>query len=754
MPPTKPATRPRGKRLLILAGITVLIFGAFGAVLLWWRFRPLSPAALEPGWVARALVLAGDGVRGIRDGDSGRARFSEPFGVAVAADGTIYIADAGEADRIRRISPDGSVFTVAGGGPGFVDGVGEAARFSTPSGLVTDTSGTLFVADTGNNAIRRVNPDGRVSTYAGDGVAGDRDGPAHYARFNGPIGVAVDRGGRLIVADTYNDRIRAIDRDGTVSTLAGSTDPGWADGPATEARFYTPSGVAVGSSGQIFVTDTGNDVVRVIDTAGMVTTAPWTHAEGLFRPIGIAASPTGDVYVTDDRGRIIEASASGVTRTLAGSTPGFRDGAGSDARFRSPTALAVTEPGRIVVADSGNALVRLVAAPSPLELRPPASPRINPRFDAEGFGWQPLLWPVEPVEGPHEIAGTMGEVRGQNAERFHAGIDIRIGDGTPVHAIRDGIVSGPISSDAFGTLTEWLRIGDLTYVHIRVGRDRNGVFDRRFVPTYGDGRLVGIRVKRGARFRTGDMIGTVNAFNHVHLNVGWAGEEHNPLRFRLVQFEDTVAPTIAPGGVRLYDDGGQPFTTRARGRILVSGRVQIVVDAWDQADGSHPERRLGLYEVGYQVLNRDGSTAVGFDTVRRTLRFSRLKQDPGAAAIVYAPGSGIPFYGRRRTQFLYRATNSLLDGVVAEGFWDTTELSPGEYILRAWVADIRGNVATRNRDVPVTILSPEAASSVPTHSLKRPRAMARPLAPPPTASIVRRRRAFEDTRRCDRDSRR
>jgi hypothetical protein len=429
----------------------------------------------------------------------------------------------------------------------------------------------------------------------------------------------------------------------------------------------------------------------------------------LFRPIGIAASSTGDVYVTDDRGRIIEVSATGVTRTLAGSTPGFHDGAGRDARFRSPGALAVTAPGRLVVADSGNALVRLVAAPSRLDLQPPASPRINPRFDAEGFGWQPLLWPVAPVEGPHEIAGTMGEVRGRNEERFHAGIDVRIGDGTPVYAVRDGVVRSPVSNGAFGTLTEWLRIGDLTYVHIRVGRrDHDGVFDvTRFVPAYENGSLVGIRVKRGARFTTGETIGTVNKFNHVHLNVGWPGEEYNPLGFRLVQFDDTVAPTIARGGVRLYDERGEPLTGRARGRILVSGRVQIVIDAWDQANGNQSGRRLGLYDIGYQVLNRDESPAPGFDTVRHTLRFDRLDQHPGAAAIVYAPGSGIPFYGGRRTQFLYRATSSLVDGVATEGFWDTTELPPGDYIVRAWVVDIRGNIATTNRDVPVTIISPE-----------------------------------------------
>ncbi len=679
----------------------------------------MSPVALESGWVPSVLVLAGDGVSGIRDGDATRARFSEPFGLAVGADGSIYVSDAGDADRIRRIAPDGDVFTVAGSVPGFVDGVGAAARFSTPSGLAIDAGGTLYVADTGNNAIRRITPDGRVSTYAGDGIAGDRDGPAHSARFNGPIGIAVDRAGRVIVADTYNDRIRAIEPDGTVRTLAGSTGPGWTDGQGQDARFHTPSGVAVSATGDILVADTGNGVVRVIDASGRVTAAPWTYPEGLWRPVGIATSPAGDIYVTDDRGRIVEVAAGGEPRTLAGSTPGFREGSGRDARFRGPTALVVTAPGRLVVADSGNAILRLVAARSRLELRPPTSPWIDPRFDVETFARQPLLWPVAPFTGPHEIAGTMGEVRGGSSERFHVGIDVRIGEGTPVHAVRSGVVASPMSNDAFGTLSEWLRIGALTYVHIRVARTaRNGVLDlERFVPVHADGKLVGIRVKRGARFAAGEMIGTVNPFNHVHLNVGWPGEEYNPLRFRLVQFEDTIAPTIPQNGVRLYDDQGLPLTTRARGRIVVSGRVQVVVDAWDQANGNRPERRLGLYSVGYQVLNRDGSPAAGFDAVRQTLLFNRLAPDPQAAAIVYAPGSGIPFYGGRRTQFLYRATSSLRDGVAAEGSWDTTELQPGEYILRAWVADIRGNVATANRDVPIAIAAPSApaAPPVPTH---------------------------------------
>jgi sugar lactone lactonase YvrE len=674
------------------------------AVIVWRRLSPDVPPALGDKWVARTVVLAGDGVREVRDGGLPRARFWEPFGLAVAPDGSIYVADG---DRIRRLLPDNRVVTVAGGASGLADGVGEAARFSMPSGLAIDADGTLFVADTGNNVIRRVTPDGRVSVYAGDGVAGHRDGPAADARFDGPIGIALDGSGRLIVADTYNDRIRAVDRNGAVTTLAGGAGPGWTDGRTHDARFHTPSGVAVGPGDAIVVADTGNGLVRSIDAAGNVTTPSWSYAAGLFRPIGIAVGPGGDLYVADERGRIIEATAGGAVRTLAGSTPGFRDGVGADARFRSPSALAVIAPGRIAVADAGNALLRLVAAAPRLELRLPASPFIAPRFDASRFGRIPLLWPVAPFEGPHEVAGTMGEVRGDNAERFHAGIDVRAAAGTPVRAVRDGVVSSPMAAGGFGTLSEYLRIGDVTYVHVRAARSaRDTVFDlTRFVPTYEGGKLVDLRVKRGARFTTGETIGTVNAFNHVHLNVGWPGEEFNPLAFGLVQFEDTVAPTIARGGIRLYDEHGSPLAAERRsGRVVVSRRVQIVIDAWDQADGNRPDRRLGLYDVGYQVLAPDGTPAPGFETVRHSLRFDRLTEQPGAAALVYAPGSGIPFYGQRRTQFLYRATSSLRDGAAEEGFWDPTQLPPGDYILRAWVTDIRGNVATRNRDLPITIV--------------------------------------------------
>jgi sugar lactone lactonase YvrE len=705
----RPARR-RGRTATVLR-VTVLIAVLAAAAAGWWLWPRTTP--LEPDWTAATRLLAGDGLPGARDGHAFEARFSEPFGIVAAPDGTLFVADAGEHHAIRVISPDRSVFTLAGGRRGFADGRGPDASFDTPSGIALGPSGSLFVADTANNAIREVAPDGRVTTVAGGG-AGLADGPAATARFNGPIGVAVDVDGRLFVADTYNDRIRVITPDGIVRTLAGG-ERGFADGAGADARFDTPSGIAVAPDGTVLVADTGNGLIRLIDATGGVTTP--AGLPPLARPTGIAAWRNGEVYVTDERGRILaldpfgrragEDEARRAGRTLAGARPGFREGIGPEAEFRRPSGVAVLGEGRLAVTDTDNAIVRLVAEPSRVGLKPPASPRVQPAFDVDGFRRLPLLWPVAPLDGPHEIAGTLGEARGSAAERLHAGIDVRIEQGTPVYAVRDGAVDSPLAAGAFGTLNEWMRIGPVAYVHVRVGRARGDrLYDlERFVPNYDErGRLAGIRVKRGARFATGEVIASVNQFNHVHLNVGWPGEEYNPLHFRLPNFVDTIPPTIPAGGVRLYDAAAQPLTDRVRGRLVVSGPVRVVVDAWDTAEGNRPGRRLGLYSLGYQVLHPDGRPAPGFEDAGDTIRFTRLAGDRTAANLIFAPGSGIPFYSGGRTRFLYTVTNSLRDGIASEGYWDTTRLAPGDYTLRVWGADIAGNTTTR--DVPVTIEHP------------------------------------------------
>lgn len=646
--------------------------------------QPTRVPPLEADWQATVAVLAGD------------ARFSEPFGIVAAEDGTIFVSDAGQANSIRRISPDGSVATLATG-------------FSTPSGLALAGDGTVYVADTGSHTILRVSPDGLVSTLAGDGTPGFADGPAARARFNGPIGIAVVPDGRVVVADTYNDCIRVIETNGVVRTLAGSGRPGASDGVAGGATFDTPTGLAIDHHGLLYVADTGNGVVRTVDLNGRVTTPAWAHGDGFFRPLGVVGAADGELYVADEAGRIVAIRPDGAIRTVAGAGVGFRDGEGRTAQFRRPSGLALLRPGHLVVADAGNALVRLVAARSQLPLRPPTSPAVRPQFDADAFSSIPLLWPVAPFAGPHEVAGSFGEVRGTDGERFHRGIDIRIEQGTHVRAVRDGVVSDPISNGGVGALDEWLRIGDLTYVHIRAGRTATALLDpARFAATYDGRKLRRLRVKRGARFAAGDEIGTVNRFNHVHLNVGWPGEEHNPLLFRLVLFEDTVAPTIPPDGIRVYDDAWRAQTVRAQNRLVLSGRVRVVIDAWDQADDNTPGRRLAPYQLGYQVLHADGSPAAGFETRRSSLRFDRLGTDPNAPHQIYGAGSGIPFYGGRATRFRYIVTNRFERGQAAEGVWDTERLPPGDYILRGWAADVSGNVAVR--DLLVTV-GPRASLS-------------------------------------------
>jgi sugar lactone lactonase YvrE len=665
---------------------------------------PPAEVSLEAGWDAVVVTLAGDGRSGMRDGDAGQARFSDPFGIASRSDGSLYIADAGDAQRIRRIAPDGTVSTLAGSERGFADGPSAFARFDTPSGVAIDPGGAVYVADTANNAIRRITRDGVVSTIAGNGAAGYRDGVGMDALFNGPVGVTVDGTGRVLVADTYNDRIRAIELDGRVITIAGSGRNGLADGPSAEADFDTPCGVAVDAAGNVYVADTGNGAVRML-SAGQVTTL-MSPPDGLLRPAAVAVSAAGTVYVTDDRGRVGEITSSGA-RIVAGSQPGFADGPASDARFRGLAGVTLASSGRLVVTDPRNALIRLVTSPSRADMRPPAPAWIAPRLDTEAFVRAPLVWPLVPLTGPFEITGTLGESRGgEGAERFHAGLDVQASEGTMVRAVRPGVVTDPAATSGFGSLNESVRVGPVTYVHLRAGRERGGslIDTSRFVPSYDDAAsLVRIRVKRGARFDTGQSIGTVNAFNHVHLNIGWPGEEINPLAFHLVQFADTIPPTITRGGIRLFNETGEPIVEKTKRRLVIAGKVQIVVDAWDQVDGNERRRRLGLYRLGYQVLTSSGAPAPGFETPRETIRFDRLS--PAAdARMIFWPGSGIPEYGSRRTRFLYVVSNSVRDGVSSTGVWDTAALPPGDYTLRILAADIRGNEAVFNRDLPVTIV--------------------------------------------------
>jgi DNA-binding beta-propeller fold protein YncE len=236
--------------------------------------------------------------------------------VAVDRLGNVYVADTVN-NTIRKISPDGIVRTLAGlaGHPGSDDGLGPSARFRNPWGVAVDPWGNVLVADASNDAIRKISPTGHVTTLAGlAGVSGQTDGPGDRARFNHPYGVAVDGAGNVYVSDSGNQTIRRITPEGAVITIAGLPGhAGPADGPPTNARFNDPEGLAMDASGNLYLADAGNNLVRKITPSGSVSTlslptgndAPWHN------PGGIAVDPSGNVFVADTSNHCIRKLAPG-----------------------------------------------------------------------------------------------------------------------------------------------------------------------------------------------------------------------------------------------------------------------------------------------------------------------------------------------------------------------------------------------------------------------------------------------------------
>jgi hypothetical protein len=326
-------------------------------------------------------TLAGTaGMPGSTDGMGAAARFYGPAGVTADSAGTIYVADQVNC-TIRKITPAGIVTTLVGTAdtrPDSMDGTGAAARFALPTGVAVDSAGTVYVADTNNFTIRKITATGAVTTFAGTaGTLGSTDGTGPAARFSVPAGVAVDSAGTVYVADTNNQTIRKITATGAVTTVAGTAgSPGSTDGTGPAARFNGPVSVAIGSDSTIYVADASNHIIRMITAAGSVTTLAGTagsagSADGtgtaarFNRPAAVAVDGARNVYVADTENHTIrQITAAGVVTTLAGTagTAGSADGPGAAARFNRPTGVAVDSAGNVYVVDSENATIRKVTA--------------------------------------------------------------------------------------------------------------------------------------------------------------------------------------------------------------------------------------------------------------------------------------------------------------------------------------------------------------------------------------------------------
>ncbi|EGF31712.1 hypothetical protein IMCC9480_3485 [Oxalobacteraceae bacterium IMCC9480] len=378
------------------------------------------PASAQPGLF---FVAGSTGGAGNLSGGGNQARFNFPIGIAVDGVGNRYVADW-QNHVIRKVSADGSVSTLAGAmsTPGAADGTGTAARFNYPQSIAIDRAGTLYVADTNNQTIRKITPQGVVTTIAGRvGVDGSTDGRGNAARFSYPQGIAVDVAGTVLVSDTYNHTVRTISPGGVVGTLAGSAGNfGVLDGVRSAARFSNPQGLVTDAARNIYVADAGNGVLRKVTPAGIVTTLAGSLAnyglkdgtgaaagfEGLSNlaidgagilygadqyarrirritpqgvvttlpvnalsvshpqvamPLGIAVDPTGTLSVTGQYG--VHVITGGTTlKTLAGKEleRGMVDGNGAKARFGSLQGVTSDASGNWYVVDTPHHMIRKI----------------------------------------------------------------------------------------------------------------------------------------------------------------------------------------------------------------------------------------------------------------------------------------------------------------------------------------------------------------------------------------------------------
>jgi serine/threonine-protein kinase len=375
--PTAPV-RQRRKRYRRMIGTAVTTLAATMVVA---TAVLVGHGPAEPGVI---MTIVGTGEEGFSGdgGPAGRARLTKPDDPALDGAGNIYIADAGN-NRIRRVDASGTITTVAGAGRYSFSGDGGPAiqaHLATPTSVALDPTGNLFIADTDNNRIRRLDASGIITTVAGTSAAGfsGDGGPATQARLAKPTGVVLDPAGNLFIADTNNNSIRRIDLFGTITTIAGTGTAGFSGdgGPAVSAQLAAPGGLAVDTDGRIYITDNGNNRVRRVSASGVITTIAGTGVAGFSGdggpateaqfadPGSVTVDGEGHIYIADSgNNRIRRIDVFGTITTIAGTgAAGFSGDGGpaTEALLAKPNGLVLDTAGNLVVADNANNRVRRI----------------------------------------------------------------------------------------------------------------------------------------------------------------------------------------------------------------------------------------------------------------------------------------------------------------------------------------------------------------------------------------------------------
>ena len=332
-----------------------------------------SSGGNQPPPVGKKVIVttfAGDGTDAYLDGPLLSAQFHTPIDIAISSDGILYVADY-NGRRIRKIS-GGQVSVLAGDGNfGSRDGAGDTAQFVDPYRIEAAPEGNIFVMDQADSRVRRITASGIVSTYAGTGVAGFKDGDVSVALFReGMGGIAVGSQGDIYVDDTNNGRIRKISAAGQVSTFAGKASKGFVDGDTSVAEFLNPNAILFDKQGNMYVADNGNYCIRKITPAGKVSRFTGTATVGTadggpgiaqFHYIyDMVLDKDGNLLLSDGD-RIRKVTPSGEVSTIAGSTTGYADGDGPEAKFNYPAGLAIDTDGNLYVADAMNNRVRKIS---------------------------------------------------------------------------------------------------------------------------------------------------------------------------------------------------------------------------------------------------------------------------------------------------------------------------------------------------------------------------------------------------------